>query len=125
MNLGESHLIARTKVDDGVRLLELAKKSYFLFKNQNQSEERRLLDFVCSNSTWKDQTLTATFRQPFDILAVTNSAWQNEKAAGITSSDLRPIWLPAVDTLRNLFYAPTVEMKITFELLRQDRYALY
>jgi hypothetical protein len=29
------------------------------------------------------------------------------------------IWLPTVDTLRNLFYAPTVEMKITFELLRQ------
>jgi len=27
--------------------------------------------------------------------------------------------LPTLDTFRNLFYAPTVEMKITFELLRQ------
>jgi site-specific DNA recombinase len=106
-------------VDDGVRLLELAKKAYFLFKKQNPSEKRRLLDFVCSNSTWKHGTLTATFRQPFDLLAVTNTAWQNEKAAGATSSDLRPIWLPIVDTLRNLFYAPTVDMKITFELMRQ------
>lgn len=78
---------------DGVRLLELSKKAYFLFKKQNQSEKRKLLDFVCSNSTWKDRTLTATFRQPFDILAVTNTAWQREKAAGATSSDLRPIWL--------------------------------
>ncbi len=78
---------------DGVRLLELSKKAYFLFKKQNQSEKRKLLDFVCSNSTWKDRTLTVTFRQPFDILAVTNSAWQREKAAGATSSDLRPIWL--------------------------------
>ena len=34
---------------------------------------------------------------------------------------LLEIWLPTVDTLRNLFYAPTVDMKITFELLRQDR----
>jgi site-specific DNA recombinase len=51
---------------DGVRLLELSKKAYFLFKKQNQSEKRKLLDFVCSNSTWKDRTLTATFRQPFD-----------------------------------------------------------
>ena len=66
-------------VDDGVRLLELAKKAYFLFKKQNPSEKRRLLDFVCSNSTWKDRTLTATFRQPFDILAVTNTAWQERR----------------------------------------------
>ena len=78
---------------DGVRLLELSKKAYFLFKKQNQSEKRKLLDFVCSNSIWKDRTLTATFRQPFDILAVTNTVWQNEKAARANSSDLRPIWL--------------------------------
>ncbi|MGH9907490.1 MAG: recombinase family protein, partial [Pyrinomonadaceae bacterium] len=61
---------------DGVRLLELSKKAYFLFEKQNPTERRRLLDFVCSNSTWKDKTLTATFRQPFDLLAVTNTAWQ-------------------------------------------------
>ena len=72
----------------------------------------------------KHGTLTVAFRQPFDFLAVTNTAWQNEKAAGANSSELRPIWLSAVDTLRNLFYAPTVEMKITLEL-RQDRCALY
>ncbi len=28
-------------------------------------------------------------------------------------------WLPTVDTLRNLFDAPTVDMKVTLELLRQ------
>ncbi len=28
-------------------------------------------------------------------------------------------WLPAVDTLRNLFAAPTIDLKITFDLLRQ------
>ena len=123
-NIGEHQDSNHNYFQDGVRLLELSKKAYFLFEKQNPAEKRRLLDFVCSNSTWKDQTLTATFRQPFDILAVTNKAWQNEKAAGVNSSDLRQIWLPTVDTLRNSFYAPSVEMKITFDLLRQGGYAL-
>ena len=79
--------------EDGVRLLELSKKAYFLFKKQNPHEKRRLLNFVCSNSTWKDRALTATFRQPFDSIAVSNIAWQKQKAAGGDSSDLRPIWL--------------------------------
>ena len=78
---------------DGVRLLELSKKAYFLFEKQNPTEKRRLLDFVCSNSTWKHGALTAALRQPFDLLAVTITAWLNEKAAGVASSDLRPIWL--------------------------------
>jgi hypothetical protein len=59
-----------------------------------------------------------------DHLAFRHAAWQTEKAAGGNSSDLRPIWLPAVDALLIMFYAPTVEMKITFELLRQTRYPL-
>ena len=106
---------------NGKRIFE--PDTHFLFEKQNPSEKRRLLDFVCSNSTWKDQTLTATFRQPFDLLAVTNTAWQRQKAAGGNSSDLRPIWLPTLDTLRNFFYAPTVEMKLTFDLLRQGSLA--
>jgi len=61
-------------IEDGVRLLELSKKAYFLFKKQNPHEKRRLLNFVCSNSTWKDRSLTATFLQPFDIIAVANIA---------------------------------------------------
>ena len=32
-------------------------------------------------------------------------------------------WLATLDTLRNFFYAPTAEMKITFELLRQGALA--
>jgi hypothetical protein len=33
-----------------------------------------------------------------------------KKAAGVDSSDLRPIWLPTVDNLRNFFLTPTNEM---------------
>jgi len=45
-----------------IRLLELSKKAYFLYKQQDSSEKRKLLNFVCSNSIWKDHTLTATYR---------------------------------------------------------------
>src|SRR5215208_8424466 len=72
--------------------------AYFLFKQQNSSEKRKLLNFVCSNSTWKDKTLTATFRQPFDLLALTNTTWQSKKAAGNSSSDLCPEWRRGQDS---------------------------
>jgi len=42
--------------------------------------------------------------------------------AGICDGLLKN-WLPTVDALRNFFAAPTVDMKITFELLRQGRLA--
>ena len=49
--IAEYENAAHDYVQDGVRLLELAKKAYFLFKQQNSSEKRKLLNFVCSNST--------------------------------------------------------------------------
>jgi len=47
-------------------------------------------DFACSNSTGKDRTLTATFRAPFDILAVTNTAWKRKRPPELISGDLCP-----------------------------------
>jgi hypothetical protein len=55
-------------VQDGIRLLELSKKAYFLYKQEDSSEKRKLLNFVCSNSILKDHTLTATVRQPLIYL---------------------------------------------------------
>src|SRR4029077_17786526 len=40
-------------LDEGVRLLELAQTSQRLFAKQEPREQRRLLNFVLSNSTWK------------------------------------------------------------------------
>jgi len=84
---------ANDYVQDGIRLLELSKKAYFLYKQQDSSEKRKLLNFVCSNSIWKDHTLTATFRQPFDLLAITNTTWQREKAAGVLFQRPSKSWL--------------------------------
>jgi site-specific DNA recombinase len=58
-------------LDEGVRLLELAHSAGRLFAKQEPHEKRRLLNFVLSNSSWKEGELTPVFRQPFDLLAET------------------------------------------------------
>ncbi len=64
------HQVAdRSYINEGVRLIELAHDAERLFVKEEPAEQRRLLDFVLSNSTWKDGVLTPTFRQPFDIIA--------------------------------------------------------
>jgi len=60
------------------------------------TEKRRLLNFVCSNSIWKDGKLIPNYRKPFDLLAVTNVAYQKEKATFPSKSDLLDIWLPGL-----------------------------
>jgi len=78
---------------EGVRLLELAQNAYFLYLKQPPREKRKLLNFVVSNSTWKGGELAAALRQPFNMLAVTNSAWKARKAAGVSPDGLSEIWL--------------------------------
>jgi hypothetical protein len=73
---------AHDYVHDGVRLLELAKKAYFLFKQQKFNGKAEIAEFRVFELTWKDQTLTATFRQPFDLLALTNTTWQRKRPPG-------------------------------------------
>ena len=89
----EAHNSAdRTYMDEGVRLLELARRAYELFRKQEPGEKRLLLNFLLSNSTWRGGTLSATFRQPFDMLVVTTASQGKEKATGIASDDLFDKW---------------------------------
>ena len=60
-------------LEEGVRILELARNAQRLFKKQKSREKRRLLNFVVSNCSWKGGELTATLRQPFDLLAETTA----------------------------------------------------
>ncbi|MGA9996379.1 MAG: hypothetical protein WBP93_13255 [Pyrinomonadaceae bacterium] len=91
--IDEHHAANHSYISEGVKLLELAKKAYLLYEKQKADEKRKLLDFVCSNSTWREGHLTVNFRQPFDMIAITNTAWMEEKAAGMDSGDLCSIWL--------------------------------
>jgi hypothetical protein len=90
----EEHQTAnRTYIDEGVRLLELAARAYELFQKQEPHEKRRLLNFLLSNCTWKGGELQAAFRQPFDMIAVSNIVDEKQKAAGVASNGLFENWL--------------------------------
>lgn len=88
----------RSYLDDGVRILELSQHAVTIYEKQEMREKRRLLDFVFSNSTWKDGTLTPNYRKPFDMIAVTNISYKKEQAASPGKSGLNEIWLPGQDS---------------------------
>ena len=88
----------QTYLDEGVHLLELAQKAVVLYEKQDMREKRRLLDFVCSNSQWRDGRLIPTYRKPFDLLASTNMAYTKTKAASPRENGFCPVWLPGPDS---------------------------
>ncbi len=88
----------KSYINEGANLLELAQKAVVLYEKQEMREKRRLLDFVFSNSVWKNGALIPTYRKPFDMLAVTNTTYQKKKAGLSKRADLRPIWLPRQDS---------------------------
>ncbi len=90
----------RTYLDEGVKLLELAQHAVILYEKQTEQEKRRIINFVCSNSTWKDGRLQPRYRQPFDMLSETNIAYQKEKALFPKKKGLFEFWLPSTDSNR-------------------------
>jgi site-specific DNA recombinase len=85
-------------LDDGVRLLELAHSAQRLFAKQEPHEQRRMLNFVLSNSTWKNDELFVTFRQPFDLIAQTTTLEPSGGAGGDGNPSACPKWLPGPDS---------------------------
>ncbi len=85
-------------IDDGVRVSELARNAQRLFVKQDAREKRRLLNFLVSNCSWQDGELSATLRQPFDLIAETTAIDARRKAAGVASNGLSEIWLPGPDS---------------------------
>ncbi|MBA3017244.1 zinc ribbon domain-containing protein [Patescibacteria group bacterium] len=99
----ERHQTAnRSYLDEGVKLLELAQHAVVLYEKQTKQEKRRIINFVCSNSTWKDGILQPNYRQPFDMLSETNIAFQKEKALFPMKKGLFDFWLPSTDSNRGL-----------------------
>ena len=87
-------------LDEGVRLLELAHSSQRLFAKQEPSEQRRLLNFVLSNSTWKNGALSVTFRQPFDLIAQTTASGPGGGSSGGRNAPDCPSWWAVTDSNR-------------------------
>jgi site-specific DNA recombinase len=83
----------RSYLDEGAGLIELAHGARSLFAKQEPREQRRLLDFVLSNSTWKNGELTPTFRQPFDLIAEVTTNAKVQEDTGALHSPEHPVWL--------------------------------
>ena len=84
--------------DGGVRILELASKASELFLAQPARGKRRLLDFSVSNCSWKGGKLSATFRQPFDMLSDTIRIAQSENLPSARQPIDFEKWLPGLDS---------------------------
>ena len=95
----ERHSAAdQSYLEEGIRVLELARNAQRLFDKQEPREKRRLLQFVVSNCSWKGGELTFSLRQPFDLLADTNA--RATELAEPEGADLakRAIWLGGRDS---------------------------
>jgi site-specific DNA recombinase len=88
----------QTYLDEGVHLLELAQKAVVLYEKQDMQEKRRLLDFVCSKSQWRDRKLILTYHKPFDLPASTKIAYTKTKAASPVENGFCTVWLPGPDS---------------------------
>ena len=80
-------------MEEGLRILELARNVRALFERQPAREKRRLLNFVLSNCTWEDGEVVANFRQPFDLLAETTAIAASAAAVDQAKSTKNEIWL--------------------------------
>ena len=98
----ERHQTAdRSYLEEGVRILELARNAQRLFEKQEPREKRRLLNFLVSNCSWKGGELTADLRQPFDLLAKSTAIAARE------ASDCapEPAFRRVLEGIRNLGFA--------------------
>ena len=79
--------------DEGIQILELARRASELFEKQSPEEKRRLLNFLLSNCSWKDGELSVTYRQPFDIIAKSAAAYKEKETVETVSSGHFEKWL--------------------------------
>ena len=82
---------------EAIRILELSNRAWELYEQREMVEKRRLLDFVFSNSSWKDGRLTPNYRKPFDSI-VEASQTQDQRATTtggkFDEEAQNEIWLP-------------------------------
>jgi hypothetical protein len=88
----------RSYMDEGVTLLTLARDAQRLFDKRPAVDKRRLLNFVLSNSTWRDGKLHAIFRQPFNLIAETTGDGPDDDGDGGPNLPPRSVWWARQDS---------------------------
>ena len=66
------------RILDGVKILELANKAYFLYVKQPPAEQARLLKLVLSNCSMDATSIHPTYKKPFDLIfaRAKNDEWR-------------------------------------------------
>ena len=90
-NIRRHRAVNRVYLDEGIKIIELAQKAVFLYDKQEMLEKRRLLEFVCSNSTYMHEQLTVEYRKSFDLLADMNA--KHQRICNVSSSETRSVQL--------------------------------
>ena len=69
------------RILDGVKILELANKAYFLYLKQPASERAKLLRIVLSNCSVDATSIYPTYRKPFDLIfqRAKNEEWRAQR----------------------------------------------
>jgi len=96
-------------MEAGIRLLELTRNMHRLFEKQQAAEKRRLLDFVVSNSVWREGKIVPVWRQPFDMIAVANESQEAATAGSGPENGLNRNWLPFVGNYRTFLNSPSID----------------
>ena len=77
---------------DGVRILELAHKSPFLYLKQTPEEQAKLLKLVVSNCSIDAVNVYPTYRKPFDLIfaKTQNEGWRARRDSNSRPSGSKP-----------------------------------
>ena len=80
-------------LDEGIKLLEMASKAHKTFIEREPAEKRKLVTAFFAQSSWKEGQLTVKFKQPFQMIALSNSKSSNKKAVSVNGNGLNRKWL--------------------------------
>jgi len=81
-------------IDEGLTLLGVAKGAKRLFEGEDLYVKKQVLTTLLSNSIYRNRTLTATYRKPFDIIVkkLPQAALAREPEGGFSPKSRK--WLP-------------------------------
>ncbi len=107
----EAHKKAdQSYMEKGIQLLELAQRSVILYEKQEMREKRKILNFVVSNSIWKDGKLSVNFRKPFDLLAVTKQKSQEVNPGSSCENSNFENWMGYLDSNQGMIESKSIAL---------------
>jgi hypothetical protein len=78
-------------------------------------DEHGLLNFMLSNSTWRQGKLLVEFNEPFDLVSENVEAAEWVETPEDTASAANEIWLPFVDVYRTKCVVPEPSFRLRLE----------